>query len=97
MIPCVIYPMLLLLAYYSIMLRPELRILSFERIVSYDEAGNITITCVRISNDDERPIPEPIVISSEQIDSMTTSGKYIKFTLTNDNPSGLKFIFVPIV
>ena len=95
MIPCVIYPMLLLLVYYSIMLRPELRMLSFQRIVTYDAAGNLTIECVKVDEDDERPLPERVFIPSANIKSLDYAGKYLKFELVNGNPSGLKYVFVP--
>ncbi|MCH5347558.1 MAG: hypothetical protein J1E63_10625 [Muribaculaceae bacterium] len=47
MIPCVVLPMLLLLAYYNVMLHPAMRILAFTRVATLDADGNLTITPCR--------------------------------------------------
>ena len=95
MIVCVVYPMLLLLVYYSEMLRPELRVLSFERVVTYDEAGNLTIECVKVDEEDDRPLPECVFIPAADINSLDYAGKCLKFELVEGNPSVLKYVFVP--
>lgn len=96
MIPCVIYPMLMTLAYYSVMLHKDMRILSFRRTATYTKDRELVITPEPDDPDDDRPLPQPIIIPEQMIDDITAKSGRLRFVINPRCHCRLRYIDIPV-
>lgn len=96
MLPCVVLPMLMLLAYYHVMLSPGVRILSFPRRAIYIPGESLTLVPLHCSDEDTRPLPSPVSVSDADIETIECTSSRILFTVKATSSSPLRFIHVPL-
>ncbi len=96
MVPCVIYPMFMLMGYYNVMLRQQMRLLAFDRRVTYVNGESLTVTPVPTDEDDPRPLPDSLTIGERHLTDIHTTGSRLRFVIDKEAGVDLQFIDVPI-